>query len=92
MKENKRGVNMVQYSKDQLIKALENYVDAFEDDDKKEVLRVLQCVNNRERGLLDFFGYYYIGNYEYEVDDVVLSLADEHNLDVRDFVSMNLEE
>ena len=81
----------MKYSKVELVEVLENYVATFAPD-KKEVLEVLQCVNNRERGLLDFFGYYYIGNYEYEVDDVVLSLAQEHNMDVRDFIRKNLEE
>lgn len=39
--------------------------------DQKAVLEALMNINGFEQGLIDFYAYYYSGNYKWDIDDII---------------------
>ena len=78
---------------DQKITILENYANSnMYVQDKADILEVLQSINGRAQGLIDFYAYYFTANYSYELIDVIEFLADECNIELKEFINTWLQE
>ena len=80
----------MKYNKDQLINILENHAECATE--KGEILEVLQGIYGNERGLIDFYAYYFSGNYKHDLMDIVQFLADEYNQTLKEFINTWLQE
>lgn len=80
-------------SYDQKITILENYANCnMYVSDKADILEVLQAINGRAQGLIDFYAYYFTANYSYELIDIIEFLAEECNIELKEFINTWLQE
>ena len=78
---------------EQRITILENYANGnMYVQDKADILEVLQSINGRAQGLIDFFAYYFTANYNYDLIDIIEFLADENNIELKEFINTWLQE
>lgn len=54
---------------------LYEYFSFYANNEQKEVLDALTTINGMEQGLIDFYGYYYGGDYSISIEEIMENLV-----------------